>query len=193
MSRLALGALPSAVPCARAHARAVLHGWGLRTLSPDAEAVVSELVANAVTHGSPAAPSGGVGVVYLCLFAGWLPGAGGFARYIGHGGPGHPHAGQGNLGQGTPGKGRPGQENQGQGRPGQGNPGQGCPPAGGTASVVIEVWDASPLPPVLRRDVPADAESGRGMMLVSELCQAWRCDAVPGWPGKRVRAVLSAG
>jgi hypothetical protein len=156
MSRLALGALPSAVPCARAHARAVLHGWGLRALSPDAEAVVSELVANAVTHGSPDAPGGGVGVVYLCLLAGWLPGAAGSSRY---------------SGQGSPGQGRP---------------------AGGAASVVIEVWDASPLPPVLRRDVPADAESGRGMVLVNELCRAWHCDAVPGWPGKRVTAVLNA-
>ncbi len=151
MSRLALGALPSAAPCARAHARAVLHGWGLSAVSRDAEAVVSELVANAVTHGSPEAPSGGVGVVYLCLLAGWRS-AGGAST------PNGAFSG----------------------------------PMGGVPSVVIEVWDASPLPPVLRQDVPDDAESGRGMLLVTELCQTWRCDAVPGWPGKRVRAVLNA-
>ena len=71
----------------------------------------------------------------------------------------------------------------------------GWPPDGGrssAASVVIEVWDASPLPPILRQDVPADAENGRGMVLVNELCHTWRYDAVHGWHGKRVTAVLNA-
>lgn len=44
-SSLALGALPSAVPCARLHARQVLWEWGL---SEVAELLVSELVTNAV-------------------------------------------------------------------------------------------------------------------------------------------------
>jgi anti-sigma regulatory factor (Ser/Thr protein kinase) len=45
---LELGALPSAVPCARLHARQVLWEWGLDALRDDIELVVSELVTNAV-------------------------------------------------------------------------------------------------------------------------------------------------
>jgi anti-sigma regulatory factor (Ser/Thr protein kinase) len=44
-----LGALPTAVPCARLHARHVLREWGLNGLAPDSELLVSELVTNAVT------------------------------------------------------------------------------------------------------------------------------------------------
>ena len=45
---LELGALPTAVPCARLHARHVLREWGLNALAPDSELLVSELVTNAV-------------------------------------------------------------------------------------------------------------------------------------------------
>lgn len=49
---LELGALPSAVPAARLHVRAVLAEWGLAELSADTESVVAELAANAVeAHG----------------------------------------------------------------------------------------------------------------------------------------------
>ena len=48
---LPLGALPGATPCARLHARAVLHDWGLDELAEAAELIVSELVTNAVRHG----------------------------------------------------------------------------------------------------------------------------------------------
>lgn len=47
-SRLALGALPSAVPCARLHARQILWEWGLREVAEPGELVVSELVTNAL-------------------------------------------------------------------------------------------------------------------------------------------------
>lgn len=47
-SYLELGALPSAVPCARLHATQVLWEWGLTGLSESIELVVSELVTNAV-------------------------------------------------------------------------------------------------------------------------------------------------
>jgi anti-sigma regulatory factor (Ser/Thr protein kinase) len=47
-SYLELGALPTAVPCARLHARHVLREWGLSGLAPDSELLVSELVTNAV-------------------------------------------------------------------------------------------------------------------------------------------------
>lgn len=46
-SYLELGAFPSAVPCARLHARHVLWEWGLAELAETAELVVSELVTNA--------------------------------------------------------------------------------------------------------------------------------------------------
>lgn len=45
---LILGALPDAVPSARAHLRQLLTGWGRAALSPDASVVVSELVTNSV-------------------------------------------------------------------------------------------------------------------------------------------------
>jgi anti-sigma regulatory factor (Ser/Thr protein kinase) len=48
-SYMELGALSSAVPCARLHARHVLWEWGQKSLTEDAELVVSELATNAVT------------------------------------------------------------------------------------------------------------------------------------------------
>ena len=47
-SYLELGALPSAAPCARLHARQVLWEWGLHALIDTAELIVSELVTNAI-------------------------------------------------------------------------------------------------------------------------------------------------
>lgn len=47
-SYLELGALPSAVPCARAHAGRLLWEWGLTGLSDSVELVVSELMTNAL-------------------------------------------------------------------------------------------------------------------------------------------------
>jgi anti-sigma regulatory factor (Ser/Thr protein kinase) len=47
-SSLLLGALPSAVPCARLHARQVLWEWGLSESAEVAELLLSELVTNAV-------------------------------------------------------------------------------------------------------------------------------------------------
>jgi anti-sigma regulatory factor (Ser/Thr protein kinase) len=58
-SSLLLGALPSAVPCARLHARQVLWEWGLSEIAESAELLVSELVTNGVKaawatdHGPP--------------------------------------------------------------------------------------------------------------------------------------------
>lgn len=48
-SCLELGALPSAVPCARLHAKHMLWEWGLEDFTDSAEIVVSELVTNAIT------------------------------------------------------------------------------------------------------------------------------------------------
>jgi anti-sigma regulatory factor (Ser/Thr protein kinase) len=45
---LILGALPDAVPSARAHLRQLLTSWGRAALSPDVSVVVSELVTNSV-------------------------------------------------------------------------------------------------------------------------------------------------
>ena len=54
---LELGALPSAVPCARLHARLVVQEWGLSTLADNVELVVSELITNAL-HASRATRTG---------------------------------------------------------------------------------------------------------------------------------------
>jgi anti-sigma regulatory factor (Ser/Thr protein kinase) len=52
-SYLELGALPSAVPCARLHARQVLWEWELHALTDTAELIVSELLTNGLraAHG----------------------------------------------------------------------------------------------------------------------------------------------
>lgn len=47
-SRLELGALPGAVPCARLHARLVLTEWGQAVLGGSVELIVSELMTNAL-------------------------------------------------------------------------------------------------------------------------------------------------
>ncbi|MGO9081054.1 MAG: ATP-binding protein [Streptosporangiaceae bacterium] len=47
-SELELGALASAVPCARLHARLVLLEWSLGHVAEDAELIVSELTTNAI-------------------------------------------------------------------------------------------------------------------------------------------------
>jgi anti-sigma regulatory factor (Ser/Thr protein kinase) len=47
-THLDLAALPSAVPCARGHVRAVATEWGLANLADTAELLASEMVTNAV-------------------------------------------------------------------------------------------------------------------------------------------------
>ena len=47
-SHLELGALDSAVPCARLHARQVVREWGMPDLADTAELLVSELMTNAI-------------------------------------------------------------------------------------------------------------------------------------------------
>jgi anti-sigma regulatory factor (Ser/Thr protein kinase) len=71
-SSLALGALRTASPCGRLHARAVLAEWGLRDLAETAELIVSELVTNAVRastgpDGRPRHGEAGLPVVILRL------------------------------------------------------------------------------------------------------------------------------
>jgi hypothetical protein len=54
-SHLELGALPTAVPCARLHSRLVAGEWGLPGLAEVVELIVSELTTNAAAaaHGLP--------------------------------------------------------------------------------------------------------------------------------------------
>jgi len=47
-STLELGPLPSAVPCARLHAKHIFREWGLGHVAEDAELIVSELMTNAL-------------------------------------------------------------------------------------------------------------------------------------------------
>lgn len=47
-SYLELGALPTAVPCARLHTRNILHEWRMGALADTAELLVSEIMTNAV-------------------------------------------------------------------------------------------------------------------------------------------------
>jgi hypothetical protein len=52
---LELAALPTAVPCARLHAKNVLHEWHLGLLADTVELLVSEIVTNAVRASTAAA------------------------------------------------------------------------------------------------------------------------------------------
>jgi len=47
-SKLELSPLPSAVPCARLHAKHIFREWGLAHVADDAELIVSELMTNAL-------------------------------------------------------------------------------------------------------------------------------------------------
>jgi len=105
---LELGALPSAVPCARLHARQVLWEWGQTSLGDGVELLVAELVTNAITA---AAAADGIPTVRLWMLS-------------------------------------------------------------DKTQVLILVWDASPEPPV-RKNLHAEAESGRGLLLVEAFSERW--------------------
>ncbi len=71
-ARLPLGALPTAVPCARLYTRVVLGEWGLAAMADRAELIVSELVTNSVRasadeDGRPRYGDAGLPVVQLRL------------------------------------------------------------------------------------------------------------------------------
>ncbi|HEV2373594.1 MAG TPA: ATP-binding protein [Streptosporangiaceae bacterium] len=67
-SYLELGALASAVPCARLHARQVLWEWGLAVLTDTVGLVVSELVTNGIQ-----ASAGVIGSWYQGQWAAGIP------------------------------------------------------------------------------------------------------------------------
>jgi anti-sigma regulatory factor (Ser/Thr protein kinase) len=70
-SSLVLAALPTAPSCARLHATAVLHEWGLGALTETVELVTSELVTNAILAATelPAHVYVGLPTVHLRLLA----------------------------------------------------------------------------------------------------------------------------
>lgn len=122
---LELGALPSAVPCARLHARLVIQEWGLTVLADSVELVVSELITNAV-HASL-----GLGLATPVRL--WL--------------------------------------------------------LGDAEQVLIIVWDASPSMPI-HTNVSAEAEGGRGLVLVGATSSRWGTSASPSG-GKTVWALIT--
>lgn len=105
---LELAPLPGAIGCARLHAVAVLHEWGLRHLAEDAALIVSELMTNALDASAilPDRPP-----IALRLLA-------------------------------------------------------------SDKSLIIEVWDRSPLD-LEPRDPDPEAESGRGLTVVAALSHRW--------------------
>jgi anti-sigma regulatory factor (Ser/Thr protein kinase) len=56
----------------------------------------------------------------------------------------------------------------------------------GFRRVMITVWDGNPMPPVLKEDVPADAEHGRGLVLVDFFAAEWGWFEPPRISGKCV-------
>ena len=126
-SSLELGALPSAVRCARLHACQVLWEWGLTALIEDTELLVSEVVTNAIKGSRATAPDTPIG-----LFL-----------------------------------------------------------ASDTDQVLILVWDGCPASPAPTA-TSADAESGRGLLLVEALSTRWGWHFPPGTDGKVVWVLLGA-
>lgn len=118
---LELGALPSAVPCARLHTRQVLWEWGLAECSESTELLVTELTTNAMKVSRAAMQDDPIKL--------WL--------------------------------------------------------VSDKMQIVVLVWDASPLPPVLM-DASKDAETGRGLLLVQALSTRWGWHFPPGLGGKVV-------
>jgi hypothetical protein len=60
------------------------------------------------------------------------------------------------------------------------------------ARLLIEVWDTVPATlgaPVARHPQPEE-ESGRGLEIIETLAEDWGWESVPGWPGKKVWALL---
>lgn len=58
--------------------------------------------------------------------------------------------------------------------------------------LLIEVWDTLPASlgaPVVRHPGP-DEESGRGLEIIDALAEDWGWEAIPGWNGKRIWAIL---
>lgn len=131
-----LAALPSAVPCARLHARQVQWEWGLHALTDIAELIVSELVTNGIS-----ASHGLTGSRYA---GHWMPGAPPLRLWL-HGDP---------------------------------------------QRIAIEVWDGNDQPPA-RQATELDAESGRGLLLVEVLSEAWGSYQPRESTGKVVWAVVS--
>lgn len=62
---LILGALPDAVPLARAHLRQLLRQWGHAELDQDASVVISELVSNAVVASAELRPAAAPVLMWL--------------------------------------------------------------------------------------------------------------------------------
>jgi anti-sigma regulatory factor (Ser/Thr protein kinase) len=125
-SFLELGAYPTAVPCARLHAKHVLREWHLAEVSNSAELLVSELVTNAV-RASSTGPS--IAVVRL-----WL-----LSNHV---------------------------------------------------RVLIMVQDDSLKHPV-QAHPDADAESGRGLLLVETISERWDWYLPEGTAGKVVWCLLA--
>ena len=71
-AHLPLGALPTAVPCARRYTRVILDEWSMAALADPAELIVSELLTNGVQattdeDGQPRYGEAGLPVVHLRL------------------------------------------------------------------------------------------------------------------------------
>lgn len=126
-SYLELGALPSAVPCARLHAKQVVWEWGLTELSEATELLVSELTTNAMRVSQALDQDSPIRL--------WL------------------------LSDKT--------------------------------RLLILVWDGNPCPPV-RMDATADAESGRGLVLVDAISEQWGWHPASDLGGKWIWCRLTA-
>jgi hypothetical protein len=135
-SFLELGALPTAVPCARLHTRQVLWEWHLGALAATTELLVSELVTNAVQASA--------GLTGSRRSGRWIPGTPPVRLWLS------------------------------------------CD----RRRVLIQVWDASDRHPAPQHPT-ADAESGRGLLLVESLSTDWGSYPPERSGGKVVWAIVA--
>jgi hypothetical protein len=135
-SNLELAPFPSAVPCARIHARLVVAEWGLAELADAVELVVSELMTNGL-HASAR--------VKESRFGGrWIPGRPPIRLAL----------------------------------------------CSDYRQVLVQVWDGNEELPV-RLDGGAEAEGGRGLLLVESVSVKWGSYQPPECSGKVVWALLA--
>lgn len=127
VSRLVLGPLAGAVPCARLHTKVILGEWDLAQVADDAEVVVSELTTNALKASWSLSEPQPI-VLHLLASREWL---------------------------------------------------------------TVGVWDALPAAPEPRPH-PIDAETGRGLEIVSAVCDRWGSYR-PDGGGKIVWAAIKVG
>jgi hypothetical protein len=188
--RITLAPAPESVKAARDFTAAILRRWHLDSLIDDAVIIASELVTNAIRHGTAAVDCPEGSAASADDRAGAM-GPAGAATPVGAraevAGPAGAADSAGSPGPGTPGKSTPGKSTPGKGTPGAGAGRVELTWALQTSRLICVVTDQAGTPPARAPENP-EAESGHGLQIVEALTVAW------GWTilGTGEKAVWAA-